>query len=254
MKNIHNIKKKSFGLVSQEYDRVRPDYPQKAIEDILKMSKIKKDGKIIDLGCGSGIATLPFAKKGYEITALDLSRPLLEIAKKKMARFKKVKFILSSFEKEKFQKESYDLVISAQAFHWLDQKTRLKRIHQMLKKDGHLCLIANVRRQDKSAFYKKLRSLYNEAYPNFTKSVVHPDNFLLEIGSHLFKNLRMKKYFRTLQYSKKDFAGLQATFSWVSTLPKKESLKFFSALDDIMKDKKRIAYPVETIILIAQKK
>jgi ubiquinone/menaquinone biosynthesis C-methylase UbiE len=255
MESIHDKKRKSFGAVSEKYQRVRPNYPQKAIDDILKLSAIKKSGKILELGCGSGKATWPFAQKVYAIDALDISQSLVDIAKKKTKKFKNVKYIINSFEKTKLAKENYDLVISAQAFHWLDKKTRVKKIWQTLKKNGHLCIMANSRWKDYSVFYRELGQLYDRFHPNFTKSVVLPSNFEKEIKkSGLFRKPQEKKYFRTIQYSKKDFIDLQASFSWIAILPKKESAEFFSALKKIIENKKEIPYPVETTVLITQKK
>lgn len=52
------------------------------VESILSIIKIKKEAKVLDLACGAGRHSIEFAKKGFEITAVDLSKNLLDTAKK----------------------------------------------------------------------------------------------------------------------------------------------------------------------------
>ena len=46
-----------------------------------------KSGKVLDLGCGGGQPlTAYFADKGFDVTGVDLSRAMIEIAKRKFPR------------------------------------------------------------------------------------------------------------------------------------------------------------------------
>ncbi|MBN1231674.1 MAG: class I SAM-dependent methyltransferase [Anaerolineales bacterium] len=85
------------------------------ILDFFKKQAIHKDdGKILDLCCGTGHLSESMLKNGYQVTGLDLSPDMLDIAIEKNQRFidaGRAKFVegdAADFEMD----ESYDLVVS----------------------------------------------------------------------------------------------------------------------------------------------
>jgi 2-polyprenyl-3-methyl-5-hydroxy-6-metoxy-1,4-benzoquinol methylase len=54
---------------------------QKLLQLILNKVRLSKDSRILDLACGAGRHSLAFAKKGYTVTAIDLSESLLKIGR-----------------------------------------------------------------------------------------------------------------------------------------------------------------------------
>ena len=54
----------------------------------LKYAK-KQNGKILELGCGTGRVSIELAKNGYFVTGLDLSESMLEIYKNKLNNLSK---------------------------------------------------------------------------------------------------------------------------------------------------------------------
>jgi ubiquinone/menaquinone biosynthesis C-methylase UbiE len=59
--------KSSFNDVARLYDQTRPGYPEALIEDAIRLSGIPSGGRILEIGCGPGKATLPFARRGYRM-------------------------------------------------------------------------------------------------------------------------------------------------------------------------------------------
>ena len=105
-----------FDKVPSIYHSSRKGYPAQVFFDIIKFSKINKKSYILDIGCGSGLSTLPFAKKGYDITGIDISKEMIEMAKNNAHGYKNLKYIASSFETYNFKSNRFDLIISGQAF------------------------------------------------------------------------------------------------------------------------------------------
>ena len=62
--------KYSFDEAASIYAEVRPQYPEEMIEAIIARSSLKSDGRILEVGVGTGQITLPFAKRGYSILGL----------------------------------------------------------------------------------------------------------------------------------------------------------------------------------------
>ena len=55
-----------FDQTTLDYDEVRPGYPEELIEDVISISAISKDRRILEIGCGIGQATIPFAKRDIQ--------------------------------------------------------------------------------------------------------------------------------------------------------------------------------------------
>ena len=60
-----------FNDVAELYDRARPGYPSEIIDAIVERSGIPERGRILEIGCGTGQITLPFAERGYTIVAIE---------------------------------------------------------------------------------------------------------------------------------------------------------------------------------------
>lgn len=104
-----------YNKFAQIYDKEIKSKNTKSTEFLFKKIKIPKDAKILDLGAGSGISSLPLIKKGYrDISLLDFSKEMLTKAKQKK-ELKKCKFIQQNIVKLKL-KEKYDLIFSIFSF------------------------------------------------------------------------------------------------------------------------------------------
>ena len=73
------------------------------------------------LAAGRGKRRDPFAERGYELVCLDIGADLIDVAKEKLKAFPNVSFEEHAFE-EWESDGKFDLIISATAFHWIDQK------------------------------------------------------------------------------------------------------------------------------------
>jgi 2-polyprenyl-3-methyl-5-hydroxy-6-metoxy-1,4-benzoquinol methylase len=81
------------------------------IDFIEKEIKHDKSKKILDIGCGTGRHSIELAKRGYNVTGIDLSECMLEMAKQKAKDAKvKVEFIKADARYLKFEKE-FDLAL-----------------------------------------------------------------------------------------------------------------------------------------------
>ncbi len=75
----------SWGKVAKWYDELlnKNSYQKDLIlPNLIRLLKIKKGEKLLDLGCGQGFFSREFAKLGGSVTGIDISSELIEIAKK----------------------------------------------------------------------------------------------------------------------------------------------------------------------------
>lgn len=91
--------------------------------------------RTLEIGCGSGLFTELFAKKGAQLLAVDISGDLLERAKQRGLPEKQVQFLEKRFEDCDVE-GPFDAVIGSSVLHHLDIKKALTKIYQLLKPGG----------------------------------------------------------------------------------------------------------------------
>jgi|CXWL01.1.fsa_nt_gi SAM-dependent methyltransferase len=126
-----------FDSVAELYDRARPTYPPAIFDDIVALSGIPDAGRILEIGPGTGQATLPMAERGYRITAVELGPNLAAVARRNLARYE-VDVQVGSLEDWPLPDERFDLVMCFSAFHWLDHEVALPKIAATLHSGGAL--------------------------------------------------------------------------------------------------------------------
>ena len=63
-------KKTWYSSAVRAYDRTRPSYPQEIITRVLELADLSPDGRILEIGCGPGTATITFAELGFSMLCL----------------------------------------------------------------------------------------------------------------------------------------------------------------------------------------
>lgn len=93
--------------------------------------------KVLELGCGTGVFTAEFTKRGVHIVSFDISYELLKSAKDKA---KTNKILVSDAEFLPFKNEAFDFVIGVSILHHLDLGKVLEEIKMVLKNGGKVIL------------------------------------------------------------------------------------------------------------------
>lgn len=124
-----------FNEMAEYYDQFRPDYPEEIIQSIVKRAGLVPTSQVLEIGAGSGKATARFIEHGFEMLCIEPGRDLAEKGKQRF-QDKKVRFAVSLFEDHPLPAETFDAVISAQAFHWLKKPEAYSLCARCLKKNG----------------------------------------------------------------------------------------------------------------------
>ena len=127
---------KLFGHQAEAYDRSRPSYPDAVIGELLGPVPAGLD--VLDVGCGTGIASRQIAQRGARVLGVELAPPMAEIA-----RGHGVEVEIAAFEGWDAAGRTFDRVTSAQAWHWLDLPLATAKAASVLRQGGKLCLIWN---------------------------------------------------------------------------------------------------------------
>ena len=108
-------------------------------EELKKLLPNFKNKKILDLGCGYGWHCKYIANQGANhIIGTDISKKMLNVAKSKNFD-EKIEYKLCAMEDLAFNKNSFDIIISSLAFHYIkDFEPLIKNINEWLVIGGYL--------------------------------------------------------------------------------------------------------------------
>jgi SAM-dependent methyltransferase len=228
---------KSFDLVAERYHRARPGYPETLVQGVLDLADPPANGRILEIGCGPGKATLLFAPFGRPLVCLEPGEKLAAIARVNLQDYPNVEIIQSRFEDWPCPEASFDLLISAQAFHWIEPSVAYVKSAQALKERGALALFWN-REEQRGAVY---RQLFNDAYARYAPELADPpteeknESWIEEWtnkinASGLFDPALVQRYPWSLSYNADQFIDLLGTHSDHILLPEQQQRRLFQAI------------------------
>ncbi len=146
--------------------RIYHDYLEKpALKSVVGGVKNKR---VLDLGCGPGILTDYFRRKGAKISGVDISKKEIEIAR---SEFKGIDFKVASAYKLPYPPNTFDMVISSWVIHYLDLDRALKEVRRVLKKGGFLVFSTNNPLQEVTQHKKRLPRFIREFHDYFKEGV-----------------------------------------------------------------------------------
>jgi SAM-dependent methyltransferase len=132
----------TFGQDAELYDRWRPAYPPQLFTDLAALADLGPHARVLEIGCGTGQATLPLARRGCQVLAMDLSPDMAAVARRDLAPFPNVTVVAAAFEDWQPGDRTFDAVISATAFHWLDPDVRMIKTADVLRPGGALGIVS----------------------------------------------------------------------------------------------------------------
>ena len=105
--------------------------------ELKKMLPDFKGKRVLDLGCGFGLHCIYAAEHGASsVIGIDLSERMLAEAKKKTS-FPQIQYIQQGIEEYEYPKDSFDVVISSLAFHYIESFEQIcKNVRQCLVSGG----------------------------------------------------------------------------------------------------------------------
>jgi SAM-dependent methyltransferase len=129
----------AFGGAAEVYERVRPGYPQAAIE---WLAEVLDMGTVVDLAAGTGKLTVPLLAVADRVIAVEPSEGMLDVLRRVAPA---AEALAGTAESIPLPDASADAVVSAQAFHWFANDVALAEIHRVLRPGGVLGLVWNRR-------------------------------------------------------------------------------------------------------------
>jgi SAM-dependent methyltransferase len=131
----------TFDAAAQDYQQARPDYPDELYGSLIRQSGIRPGDRLLEIGCATGKATRPLARRGFLITCVEIGPALAAAARQELAPFAGVDVVHADFETwQPEPAQAFDLVFAATAWHWLDPALKYRRAWRLLRPAGHLAV------------------------------------------------------------------------------------------------------------------
>jgi len=220
----------TFEQVTELYQRARPSYPMQILDDLLALAGLPKGARIVEVGCGTGQATLPLAQRGYAITCVELGEQLAAATRRNLADFPSVDVVNADFESWQPERAEFDAIVAFSSFHWIDAELRYRRSADLLRPQGKLAFVsvAHVMPDDGDSFFVDVQRDYEAVVPEDPKTISdaagppHPDvivrlsddTIIRELAaSGRFGEPQCKHYLFDVTYSADDYVDLLSTYS-----------------------------------------
>jgi ubiquinone/menaquinone biosynthesis C-methylase UbiE len=139
MRESHELRR--FQSTVAYYQRYRLAYPDRLIARVSALAGLRPGDPVLDLGAGTGMLAVGFAKLGMAVTAMD-PEPDMLAACEEVARAASVRVSLK-------QGGSHDLapgmgpfrlVTIGRSFHWMDRAATLAMLARIVPREGGIAL------------------------------------------------------------------------------------------------------------------
>tara|TARA_X000000950_G_scaffold128049_1_gene160091 strand:- start:461 stop:1309 length:849 start_codon:yes stop_codon:yes gene_type:complete len=176
-------------------------------EELFLKSNIKKDDKVLDIGCGGGQTTFEVSEmvgeNGYVLGA-DISKILLDLAKSKYASTKNLEFKYCDVQNYKFRENSFNKVISRFGVMFFENPIEaFKNIYNAIQEGGSLNFVCWTNVMENEFFTDPTNIIIrhlNKDFPEITRSpgplAFSEEKYINEILSNSgFKNIKVEKVY-----------------------------------------------------------
>jgi SAM-dependent methyltransferase len=126
----------SFGTDARRYDNARPSYPEALIARVVAGSP---GPDVLDVGCGTGIAARQFQAAGCTVLGVEPDARMAEFARSRGLRVE-----VATFEAWQPSGRTFDALIAAQSWQWIDPNAGATKAAQVLRPRGQLAIFGHV--------------------------------------------------------------------------------------------------------------
>jgi SAM-dependent methyltransferase len=258
-----NEQRLAFGRVAELYDRVRPSYPEAVVDAVMDFAALTAPARILEVGAGTGKATVLFAGRGLRLLALEPSRAMAEVARTNCANYPDVEIIESDFELWAAD-ERFPAVISAAAWHWVAPEVRYLKAHRVLLPGGTLAAIWTFPDWESCELTSPLSDAYATAAPTLVPDFpMHPDSQPTSLAGDwmaettaagLFTDSSVKTFRWAREYSSVEYASLLQTHQDHILLKDGQRAELLAAITDAIDAHTGIiALPLATRVCLARR-
>lgn len=222
----------TFGSVAEQYDRARPSYPAEVFDELAELGGLEPGARVVEVGPGTGKATVELVRRGYAVTGVELSPDLAEVAHRNAPG---AEIVVAEFESWEPAEADFDAIVATAAYHWIDPEHRYAKPRALLRPGGSLAVVHGhqVLPAGGDPFWVEVQEDYDAVVP-------HPDNapppppeeIADEWGdefraSGVFERVVERRHLQPLAYTADEYVDVLGTFSDNLALPPEQRDELF---------------------------
>ncbi len=211
-----------FDSAAALYDRARPDYPEALFDTLLRHIGVEAGARVLEVGSATGKATVPLARRGLSVTCVELGEHLAAIARERLAVYPAVEVVTADFETwVPPEAVSFDLVVAATSWHWIDPLIGFPKVAGLLGPGGHLAVwgATHVFPAGGDTFFREIQDVYDEIGEGRAPAATWPTPDELaplgldEASVGLFETIAVERFDWEIPYDADSYIDLLNTFS-----------------------------------------
>lgn len=234
----------TFETAAETYHAARPRYPAQLFDDLAALAGLAPGSRVLEVGPGTGIATLELARRGYSVDAIELGESLAAIARRNLADYPHVEVRMAAFEQAPVDENAYDLVTSATAWHWIDKEVGYLKVARSLKAGGSFAPFSytHTRANADDGFFDEVQRVYERETPELVvegellqRVDELPEPLRAEIeGTGLFGPVEVRRYSWDEQYTTERYMAVLNTYSGHISLPSERRKRLLDGIAALM--------------------
>ena len=152
-------KRTSFDVDPERYDRARPSYPDELFDALFERLEPTPEPKVLEVGPGTGLATRGLLDRGARVTAVE---PGVGFVARLAETMPEVEVRHGDFETAELPLGSFDAVVCATAYHWIQGAARTERPHEVLRSGGWVAIIDLIQPDDPAdrGYFERVQAIY----------------------------------------------------------------------------------------------
>jgi SAM-dependent methyltransferase len=251
----------TFLANAADYDAARPEYPDELIDAAVSLSGLGAGALLLEVGCGTGQATRAFARRGFRVVALDRSPAMVQFARASLRDYPAVQIRCQDFE-QLAPAQSFDALVFAASYHWLDSDSRVARCASHLNAHGSLIFLRHTHPLPYTGFFQRVQRVYEQFVPEWpTPSARNPseDQIVSVLGelesSVFFRSVERRSVAWTRSYSTAEYLRLLGTYSDHAALAADRRDALLGAIGSLIDSEfgGRVTRPYQTELLCARR-
>ena len=157
---------RKFDGYAKDYTAGRPSYAEELITCMYEKYGISDRSVIADIGSGTGKFAKHLLEKGSEVYCVEPNEDMRHTAEKELNSYENFHSVSGGAEQTTLSDHFVDFITTAQAFHWFNVSKFRQECNRILKPNGKVFLIWNMRDAD-DVVNKELHQIYTKYCPNF---------------------------------------------------------------------------------------